>query len=385
MARARSYSSVGRLFLLLGCLCVAEASIASERTYSAPTVWTYPQKPSLEILASVSAVVLSPSGTTYILDSEKREVVAIDASGARDLTFDAAGLIPRTLKSPVDMFLMRDTLAIVDASSIFFFTSKGTYAGQWKPKKEPGSYVLVRGLSLGDDLLVSTYEPNETAESMRVRILLGIYGRDGALKAKLVENGWEKISGKPFDFYEEDDESLIYFDACRDGSIVVSPIRSQYEALVFDRAGSRTCTITRHIEPVPRDSDTLDWIRQRLTEAFGSRVHLDEFERRILQVACIDGEIWIRPASADAVGPLGTLAIYDVFDLEGRQAGRVRIQKAVLGHTEIFPAGGNTLYVVEYTMSDSDGGSRVAIPRLRRCRLESERAQSGSGKKARNQ
>lgn len=304
-------------------------------------------------------------GNIYIFDSQlcKVHVYSPDGDLLRSVFGEGDG--PGEVRDARDMLLMPDgRIGLMHAGLGFvtFVEANGDPAGSFRLGNNDGcNYGLVScgGVDGGVLLAGRCSVAGETPAIRNRRNFLVRSDLSGHETAAYAENHWV-YNFNDFNYVEVNELPPFHwaFDVGPDGRVFTAIDRDKYEIRVFEADGTPSLIIERDYEPLARTDED----RARFTSLIKTSMEGMPFETKVEMeetyptISCLqrglqvrsDGTLWVLTARGMVSPKPGVMAVFDVFDSQGRFVKQVALvaphEAARVG---IVLAHGNRAIVIE--------------------------------------
>ncbi|MFH2053254.1 MAG: hypothetical protein ABIK96_12365 [bacterium] len=318
-----------------------------------------------EFFGLVPRVQTDAQGNVYVLDSQVCQVTVYDRDGRFLRTLFSEGEGPGEVRSPRDMMVLGDGrvgLLQEFPGAISFVDAAGNPAGRIAyGGAEGGVHSLTGCQASGDVILVSgthMQRGDQPEINLRQNFLERI-GDDGLMKNRYASND-TKYDFTDFVFSEREHIPTFWwcFDVAPDGRVYAAPDRDAYRIEEFAPDGSLVRVVERDCEPLARTEAEFRRMEGMVKSALAGmrfqptiRVEHGEaafaYMHRALQLHP-DGSLWVLSSRGVRKGEPGVMAVFDVFDREGRFARQVALRAPHEGQrVGIFLSGRDRILVVK--------------------------------------
>jgi hypothetical protein len=281
-----------------------------------------------ELFGIVGDVLIDGRKNVYILDSQLSEVRVFDIHGEYVRTIGREGEGPGEFRYPIDMLFLPDgTLAVVQpsASRLVLFGAEGSPAGDLDihPPDGKGFFRLAGARQAGDRLAVLYEIGSKDKDSWSTIHRLCFFDITGAQQSALVEAATQmNYAGDRF-VEREWNQFNRCWTASPDGRVFARGSFTDYEIRVWTPDGELDRVIHREYPPHRRSHEEIEEIKERSIRRFRWHPNLDlEIEENWAPVhdfyAQRDGTLWVRTSRGWRDREDGIMAVFDVFDREGR-------------------------------------------------------------------
>ena len=289
------------------------------------------------VFGVIHGVAEDEAGNFYVLDSQLKTVHVVSRDGRYLRAIGREGEGPGELESPTKVFVRDDGIISVidiDAGKLTFLTAEGCPAGELRAKLDgfdTTRIVSVCRIPHGYVLLVAALTFDERI--MTKTDLIGVFSREGCLRAKVAEKTTTRVRGTPFVYDQEAVNAFRFLGATMSGSVLVLESYSEYRIDAYNLDGTKRMVIEREFEPVRRDGEKLSEEKHRLERYYRRRnpqIIVSDFERTVLGVTGrANGELWVTSSRSCKDLPKGIADIVDVFDSEGRWVEQAIMRKEI--------------------------------------------------------
>jgi len=314
-----------------------------------------------EFFGVVRNAVVDASGTTYLLDEQLNEVRAFDASGEFLTSFGREGQGPGELSRPRELLLLPDgRIGVLNGrpTKITTYLTDGALGGDatigsgeehlgfvFEAQSAGGHLACVRHvMAMGDKTTTST------------RSLVS-FNPDGSIHRVYKEDTREQPQsggGRRGMRIMIDGSFVSAWAIGPDGRMYIAPHQDQYLIEVYDVDGALLHTIRRDYERFARSEKEMDREREQqraAAERMGGDVgqrEIDAFTPDVLALlAREDGELWVQSGEGRSMDNEGALAVYDVYDPDGRFVRQVELRAPYDSGDDRFEIQGDRLFVFE--------------------------------------
>jgi hypothetical protein len=281
-----------------------------------------------ELFGVINDVLVDARDNVYLLDLQLSEVRVFNIDGEYVRTIGREGEGPGEFRYPTSMLFLPDgKLGVIQpsASRLILFDAEGNPAGDLRiqPPDGKGFFRLEGGRLAGDQLAMRYQLGDKKKGSWSTRNRLAFFDMTGSQQSVLIEAA-TKMNYISARFVERDWNS---FDRCwtasPDGRVFARTGFADYEIRVWGPDGELDRVIHREYPPHRRSAEDINKIKDRWTRRFrwlpSLSFGIEDNWAPIHELhAQKDGTLWVRTSRGWRDRGGGVMAIFDVFDREGR-------------------------------------------------------------------
>ncbi len=303
----------------------------------------------------ISQLVHDDDGNLYVLDRQLSEIQIFSPAGEYLTTIGRAGEGPGEFQNPADMYLGPGrTLGVVQ-----IFPGKVVQIGlDGEPRGNftlpaAGSFQLVMAGRANDEriTLAGTLMRNEAGQGFEDRYLKA-FAPDGTELATF----YEESVDAPFGGRKFDEKTFTSFQQrwamASDGRVAAAPSFDDYTIHVWNPDGSPSVIIQRPEHELAARTDGQIERFQKLYDGITrwspqSTFHVSETHEAVDRMTFrADGSLWVLSSRGSWTPPDGVMAVFDVYDRDGRFVKQVEFAGEGDPTEDYFFFAGDRLYMV---------------------------------------
>jgi hypothetical protein len=291
-----------------------------------------------EIFGVITDIISDNDGNVYMLDAQLNEIKVYSEDGEYLRTIGREGEGPGEFRGAFSMFLVPGgNIGVLQAfpSKIIVLTPEGDPAGEFPiPESEGAGFrALIQAEHAGDSLALMYVLQQPSEEGFTQQNILAFIDAKGEKETQLYTQASTMGAAKPVIAETEWDTFRNRWTASADGRAFSAVTFGAYEVTVWGPDGAIDRVIHREYpDHVRSDED-----KERLLEiykGFTRRIPIPnlkyEIEENFNQIQTLqareDGTLWVRTSRGTQGLDDGVLAIYDVFDKQGRFTEQVTLE-----------------------------------------------------------
>lgn len=284
----------------------------------------------------IGQIAMDESGNVYLLDSQLSEVRVFSPEGEYLATLGREGEGPGEFRRPEDLFLLPNgDLAVIQSrpGKIVLLDQAGEPAGELPVRlTEEGNFAMfTAGRPAGEDIVLYASQGKFREGSGEFTSSLVRVAPDGSPKARYAETTIEfDFANRVIDERNRRD-NLIVWSSDAEGRIFSSEVFDRYHIDVWNPDGTMNRVIERAFETRKRSPAEFkkqeQLQRPRGRWARNATYKVSPTDRDILEIFTRkNGDLWVLSSSGGLEVMDGTLAVFDVFDEDGRFIYQARLQ-----------------------------------------------------------
>ncbi|MBU0741807.1 hypothetical protein KKA85_12155 [bacterium] len=319
------------------------------------------------IFGVIVQALVDGDGNVYLLDSQLSEVQVFAADGEFVKTLSREGDGPGEVRQPFDMLWMPDgSLGLVQSfpGKIIQVTLDDTPAGVFQQQGEEGAIIAVVEAEGGGGNLVMGGVDVEITQGGQIRhMFIAGYDVAGNETARYVayDVNWDF---RNFVLREREQYLVLFgrWDVAADGSVITAADPDAYEFRIYAADGTLRSVVTREHEPLKRDEEGYQVMRNMLEGMkrqfpFPVETEYADYESPVNTLFVHpDGNIWVQPMRGVRGQPDGVLAVYDVFSPDGHFLRQERVSCPGNGMKDGIIFAGRERLLVVHGLLDSMAG-----------------------------
>ncbi len=284
-----------------------------------------------EFFGVVGAMTEDSAGNIYLLDNQLTEIRVFAADGEYLRTIGRNGEGPGEFRRPMDVFTLPDgNIGVVEArpAKVVVLSPDGEPLDDLTFQSvDPNAMVMVRrGQGSGTSIVVELNQMQRGEGTMSRTARLVAFDLSGSETGVFAEKQSTIDFANPI--FREDDGPSGSWGVSPDGHVFLADNDGSYRLWVHAPDGTVVRCITRDQAPVPRTDEEKAAAKRgiRIRGPIDPTVIVRESEPLISGVfPRADGSVWVQGYLDNRNTPDGTLAVFDVFDAEGRYQQRITL------------------------------------------------------------
>ncbi|HEU4365518.1 MAG TPA: 6-bladed beta-propeller [Candidatus Krumholzibacteria bacterium] len=312
------------------------------------------------IFGVVREIAVDDGGNVYLLDIQLNQIHVFDRDGnfVRDIGREGEG--PGEFRRPSSMFILPDgRIAVVQMmpGKIILLNPDGTPGGDFKGPAAPegGMQMFFEAGRAGNSVVLGVREMKRGENSFTSTRTLHLLDAMGASRAKLsTATTTRDMANMSFD---EKEARGPEWTATGGGRVFMSDEFDAYRIKRFTAAGTVDRVFERPYPHRARSKQEIEDNKPRVMIRGGGGTHRPETtasttDRDILRMfAREDGSLWVLSSRGAFNAPKNTLAVFDVFDADGRFAREVSLRAEGGFRNDGIEIVGDYLFVVRQLRS----------------------------------
>lgn len=312
------------------------------------------------IFGVVRDIAVDDAGNVYLLDVQLNQVHVFDKDGVflRDIGREGEG--PGEFRQPASMFIMPDgRIAVVQRmpGKIILLNPDGTPGGDFKSPGATGDgmQMYFDAGRAGNSVVLGVNEFKRGDNSITNTRSLQLLGADGTARAELASTTTTRDMARMT--FDEKEARGAEWAAGADGRVYLSVDFDSYAIKRFDAAGKAERVFERAYEHRARSKQEIEDNKPRVMIRGGGGTHRPETsasptDRDIIRMfPREDGSLWVLSSRGAFNTPKGTLAVFDVFDAQGRFVREMTIRAEGSYRDDGIEIVGDHLFVVRQLRS----------------------------------
>jgi hypothetical protein len=310
------------------------------------------------IFGVIGDIAVDQSGSVYLLDAQLNEILVFDDGGEYLRSIGREGEGPGEFRRPAGLFLTAaGDVAVVQMmpGKIVLLTADGEPAGIY-PVKNPddGVQFFTRADRAANQIAVSSRRFKRRENGADITESLLRIDANGDQTATYMEVN----TTREFTSTEMDEKSVsgtLIWSVAADGRVYASDNFDAYSITVWDADGAVNRVIERQYDHRVRTSDEKE--RRAPVMGMGRRrggrgrprveIKASDTDRDIVAIYPRNaGFLWVLSSSGAYDAGDGTMAVFDVFDADGRFTSQIELAGEGDFDRDEFHVVGDRLYVV---------------------------------------
>ncbi len=313
------------------------APIEAASTVAPDELWRVGGEEDEDVIFGVlSAIKADDAGNLYLLDQQLVEVMVFSRSGEYLRSIGREGEGPGEFRRPGGMFLTPSgDVAVLQRmpGRIILMSADGDPIGNHPVPEAPdgGMMMFSQGERAGDYLVldINSFARRETGMEI-TRKLVRIDSQGNIVNTLHTRTDERNFASMSFD---EKEMNELQWTCSDDGRVFVSDNFDAYAITVYGPDGGVERVIERDYEHRQRSGDEMERNKPRIMfRRRGGRTEAPETKAsetdRDIQAMYprADGTLWVVSSRGGLSAPEGVIAIFDVFDRDGRFTRQVTVQ-----------------------------------------------------------